>query len=127
VTVVLTLALVVYALGAVVFARMVAGHIAWKWKSSMVARPEALDWLAGWCVGVLGGWLWPPFLLWRGLPRVRVPAIGAEREARSHEQEQRLQDAQQRIAELEREIGLSLDPPRVGAENPGAGSEFDAS
>lgn len=103
---ILTIALVVYAVGAVIFARMLAGHLAWKWKSSFVERPEALDWVTGWCVGLLGCWLWLPFLARRGLSRVSMPAIGAEREARDREQQLRLAEAQQRIAELEREVGL---------------------
>jgi hypothetical protein len=41
-----------------------------------------------------------------------LPAIGAEREARANEQQEQLGAAQQRIAELERETGLSPDPPR---------------
>lgn len=97
----------VYALGGVVFARMVAGHVAWKWKSQFVARPERFDWFAGWCVGILASWLWLPALAWRGLPRVRLPAIGAERRARELEVESRLEEAKQRVAELERETGLS--------------------
>ncbi len=103
----LTIALSVYAVGAVIFARMVAGHHAWKWKSQFAARPGVFDWLAGWGVGIAASWLWLPALLWRGLPHVRLPAIGAERQAREHEQADRLEEAKQRIAELERETGLS--------------------
>ncbi len=103
----LTFALGAYAVGGVIFARMVAGHLAWKWKSQFETRPQVWDWLAGWCVGILASWLWLPALVFRGLPRVRIPAIGAERKAREHEQEHRLEEAKQRIAELERETGLS--------------------
>jgi hypothetical protein len=105
--VLLEVGLIVYAAGAVIFSRMVAGHVAWKWKSQFAARPEMFDWLAGWCVGILASWLWLPALVWRGLPRVRIPAIGAERRAREQELDSRLEQAKQRIAELERETGLS--------------------
>jgi hypothetical protein len=90
---------------------MVAGHLAWKWKSQFVERPEFWDWLAGGCLGILASPFWLPALIWGRLPRVRIPAIGAERKARElereREQQDRLEQAQQRIAELERETGVA--------------------
>jgi hypothetical protein len=101
-----TVAVVVYAVGGVIFARMVAGHFAWKWKSQFAAKPEFWDWLTGWCIGILASPFWLPVFVVRKLPRVRIPAIGAERKARELEQQDRLEAAQKRIAELERETGV---------------------
>ncbi|HEX4520419.1 MAG TPA: hypothetical protein VH063_12635 [Gaiellaceae bacterium] len=102
--------MVAYAIGGAIFARMVAGHLAWKWKSQFEARPQFWDWLAGGCVGILVSWLWLPALLSRRLPRMRIPAIGAERKAQELERERaeqdRLEQAQKRIAELERDTGV---------------------
>ena len=103
---ILTIALAVYAVGALICARLLAGHLAWKWKSAFVERPAPLDWVAGWCFGLLACWLWLPLLLVRGLGRVRVPVIGAEREAREREQARLLQASRERVAELERELGI---------------------
>jgi hypothetical protein len=101
---------VVYAIGGVVFARMIAGHLAWKWKSQFEPKPQIWDWMAGWCVGLLASWLWLPALIWRRIPRPHIPAIGAEKKANELQQQDRLVEAQQRIAELERETGVGEAP-----------------
>ena len=52
---ILTIAIVAYAVGVLISARILAGHLAWKWKSQLVDRPEMLDWLTAGLLGLAGG------------------------------------------------------------------------
>lgn len=105
---ILTVAVTLYGVGAVVCARLMAGHLAWKWKSQFVERPEALDWLGGACFGLCAGLVWPALVVSRLARRIELPAVGAEREARIRRREldaaARREAAAAHIAELERNI-----------------------
>ena len=107
----LPVVIALYAVCAVICARMIAGPHAWTWKSQSVDRPELLDWLTGWLLGIAGGLVWPVFLLRAGVTRLPLPAAGAEREGRrqlsERERQKEIEAAKERLAELERETGLS--------------------
>jgi hypothetical protein len=108
---VLPVVIAVYAVGVVICARLLAGHHAWKWKSQSVERPELLDWLTGWLLGLAGGLVWPVFLLRAGAMRLPLPAVGAERDGRrqlsERDRQREIEATKERLAELERETGLS--------------------
>jgi hypothetical protein len=107
---ILTIAIIVYAVGVLGSARLLAGHLAWKWKSQFADRPEALDWLGGICFGLLAGLVWPALLVARVAGRIELPAIGAEQQARERDARRMRQARQDRIAELEAEVAAPDDP-----------------
>ncbi len=106
-----------YSVGTFVCARLVAGHLAWKWVVRRRAKYEAQydqyvytrtspdlhrlptddDWIGAVCVGLLAGLIWPLVWLSRHMPWERF-AIGAEAEAVRRERAKQ-------IAEFEREEG----------------------
>ena len=107
---ILTVALVVYAVAALISARLLAGHLAWKWKSQFDERPALLDWVTGSLLGLAGGLVWPVFLLRAGVTRLSLPGAGAERKGRAQlrerDRQREIEAAKKRLAELERETGL---------------------
>jgi hypothetical protein len=105
---ILAIVLVVYAVSVLFATRLIAGHLAWKWKSRFVDRPEGLDWFGAVCFGLMGGLVWPALLLVRGVRRLQLPAVGAESDARERLHQEELErsrlTAEAHLAELERSI-----------------------
>lgn len=93
-----------YSLVALLLVRPLAGHFAYYFHtenpySNRSGRPDAAQWFGGVLLALCLAVVWPTALLWK-LADARLPAVGAEREAR-------LQAREKALREAERELGIS--------------------
>lgn len=90
-----------YSVGQLVCARLIAGHLAWKWQDhyhwARSREPDTAQWFGAFLCGLVLGVVWPLVWLRRRLPWERF-AIGAEAEVVRRERAKR-------IAEFERGEG----------------------
>lgn len=87
-----------YSVCGLVCARMIAGHLAWKWKWSSHLAPDTAQWFGAAICGLALGVIWPLVLVTVKLPMSRL-AVGEEAAEIRRRQAKR-------IAELEREAGI---------------------
>lgn len=109
----MTAAGVAHLVGWLAAARLIAGHVAYSTRLSEDEPADGMDWLGGWMVGLVSGWLWP--VLWLVPVLGLLPKVGAER---AHVRGERLRRALESQREAERQRDEQRrETRRLEAEN----------